>query len=122
DKPPVTKPASQDSPSPQSGKSSRRTENTAGEEQANEKRQAQLQKLLTRISAAQAGGDAPVLATALATVTRTSPESGAGRQAESTAKTENAQVFIPALTRASGYMETAVDSDNRNSEVVADIP
>ncbi|CAM4372477.1 conjugal transfer protein TraO [Citrobacter freundii complex sp. 2024EL-00228] len=122
DKPPVTKPASQDSPSPQSGKSSRRTENTAGEEQANEKRQAQLQKLLTRISAAQAGGDAPVLATALATVTRTSPESGAGRQAESTAKTENAQVFIPALTRASGYMETAVDSDNPNSEVVAVIP
>ena len=42
--------------------------------------------------------------------------------AESTAKTENAQVFIPALTRASGYMETAVDSDNPNSEVVAVIP
>ncbi|HEY4436092.1 MAG TPA: conjugal transfer protein TraO [Lelliottia sp.] len=122
DKVPVTKPASQDPPRSVPASSSRHQENTAGEEQANEKRQAQLQKLLTRISAAQAGGDAPVLATTLASVTRTSPTTGADNQGAATGKTDSEQVLIPALTRASGYMETAVDSDNPNSEVVAVIP
>ena len=122
DKVPVTKPASEDPPRTVPATSSRRPDNTAGEEQANEKRQAQLQKLLTRISAAQAGGDAPVLATSLASITRTSPTTDVGSRTDATTGTENAQVFIPSLTRAAGYMETAVDSDNPNSEVVAVIP
>lgn len=100
----------------------RQNSNPANEQQANEKRQEQLQKLLTRISNAQAGGEAPVPATTLASVTRTSPVTGAGIQTEAKGNTESEQVFIPALTRASGYMETAVDSDNPNSEVVAVIP
>ncbi|MEX7695491.1 conjugal transfer protein TraO [Enterobacter hormaechei] len=119
DKVPETKPVDLPPPPPAA---SRHAENPAGEEQANEKRQAQLQKLLKRISDAQTGGDAPVLATALASVTQTSPATGTRNLAETKTETESAQVFIHALTRAAGYMETAVDSDNPNSEVVAVIP
>lgn len=100
----------------------RQNSNQANEQQANEKRQEQLQKLLTRISTAQAGGEVPVPATTLASVTRTSPVTDVDIQTEAKGKTESEEVFIPALTRASGYMETAVDSDNPNSEVVAVIP
>lgn len=100
----------------------RQNSNQANEQQANEKRQEQLQKLLTRISTAQAGGEVPVPATTLASVTRTSPVTDVDIQTEAKGKTESEQAFIPALTRASGYMETAVDSDNPNSEVVAVIP
>ncbi|MEG5552372.1 conjugal transfer protein TraO [Enterobacter wuhouensis] len=122
DKQPVVKPVTQTLPRPPTPATYRHTENTANEEQANEKRQAQLQKLLTRINAAQAGSEAPVLATAFAGSTRTTQSASQNSQRDAIATTDNEQVFIPSLTRASGFMETAVDSDNPNSQVVAVIP
>ena len=101
----------------------RTAETAASEQQANEKRQEQLQKLLTRISATQAPGDAPVLATALARTEGTARiTSAAVSSAQPPASQMPAQVFVPSLSRASAFMETAVDSDNTTSQVVAVIP
>jgi len=102
---------------------SRSTEAAAGEKQANEKRQAQLQKLLTRISAAQTVGDAPVLATTFARKEGSAGITNAALSSAQPAGTQDdVQVFVPALSRASAFMETAVDSDNTTSQVVAVIP
>ena len=97
---------------------------SATEKQADEKRQEKLQKLLTRISLAQGKGlppaqarsygngsgisatEAPVVPASLSTVQPRTPQ----------------QQFIPALTRVGASMETAIDSDNLNSQVVATIP
>lgn len=122
DKLPVIKQAPQTPPVTPPSATSRNTGNSPDEQQANEKRQAQLQKLLTRISAVQTGGEAPVLATTFAGTTRATASTSQGSQATMMPTTDIEQVFIPSLMRASGFMETAVDSDNPNSQVVAVIP
>lgn len=122
DKLPVTKPAPQTPPHTPPPSTSRNSGDSPDGQQANEKRQAQLQKLLTRISAAQAGGEVPVMATAFAGTTRATASASAGSQASVMPTADIEQVFIPSLMRASGFMETAVDSDNPNSQVVAVIP
>jgi len=101
----------------------RTAESAAREQQAAEQRKAQLEKLLARISAPQAGGDVPVQATAFA------GKEGAARvtnaavsSAPPSGPQDEAQIFVPALSRASAFMETAVDSDNTTSQVVAVIP
>lgn len=122
DKVPVVKPAPSAPTYTPPPATSRNTGNSPDEQQANEKRQAQLQKLLTRISTAQAGGEAPVLATAFAGTTRGTASAATAGQASMTSGADIEQVFVPSLMRASGFMETAVDSDNPNSQVVAVIP
>lgn len=98
---------------------------TAAEQQVGEKRKEAIQKLLTRISTAQGGGAAPVLATirtvapdaSAASITGTAPSGGA-----STVATAPAQQLVPALMRVPASLETAVDSDNTGSQVIAVIP
>lgn len=120
EKPPEVKPqirTAKPAPAP------RTPESDAAAQQVNEKRQAQLQKLLTRISAAQGAGEAPVLATAFVRTEGSARMADSAVSAEQTsASQEEATVFVPALSRASAYIETAVNSDNPNSQVVAVIP
>jgi len=96
---------------------------TAAEQQANEKREEQLQKLLTRISLAQGKGARPEQARLVREGDDTSVAATSVVPASlSTAQVQTQRQFIPALTRVGASMETAVDSDNTTSQVVATIP
>lgn len=123
DKLPVTPPASQPAPRTQPEPASRTAESAAREQQASEQRKAQLEKLLARISAPQAGGEAPVLAASFGKTERPTPATTAtGQSGQQAGSQTSEQLLVPALTRASASMETAVDSDNTASQVVAVIP
>lgn len=123
DKLPVTPTPSQPAPRTQPDTASRTAESAAREQQASEQRKAQLEKLLARISAPQAGGEAPVLAASFGKTERPTPATtAAGQSGQQAGSQTREQLFVPALTRASASMETAVDSDNTASQVVAVIP
>lgn len=126
--PPQTRPPEPDRPPPvqrEPPPAPRSQASAAAEQQANEKRQERLQKLLTRISLAQGKGTRPERARLLHEGdTVTSPNVSVTTASLSTAvrQTPTPQTLIPALTRVGASMETAVDSDNPNSQVVAEIP
>ncbi|MEI7307125.1 conjugal transfer protein TraO [Pectobacterium atrosepticum] len=108
---------------PQPSPAPRQQTTPAAEQQASEKRLERLQKLLTRINLARAGGDIPVQARVIGAT------ENVGKQMVSEIPTQRSirgaelqQQLIPALTRTAGYLETAVDSDNPTSQVVAMIP
>lgn len=97
----------------------------AAEQQASEKRKEAMQKLLTRISNAQNVNGAPVLAH----LRSETPDPGMAASGKndtlaglSSGAVIPAQQFVPALTRVAGFVETAVDSDNTTSQVIAVIP
>lgn len=95
----------------------------AAEQQANEKRQEQLQKLLTRISLTQGQGARPEQARLIHEGGDVSAVAASVVPASlSTAPVQTQQQFIPALTRVGASMETAIDSDNTTSQVVATVP
>lgn len=98
---------------------------TAAEQQAGEKRQEAIQKLLTRISAAQDVGTAPVLASIRTAPPDANVASTAGNASSggtTAVATAPAQQLVPALMRVPASLETAVDSDNTGSQVIAVIP
>lgn len=102
---------------------SRPQTSTAAEQQANEKRQERMQKLLTRISLAQGTGARPEQARLIHEGGDMSAAAASVVPASlSTAQVQTQQQFIPALTRVGASMDTAVDSDNTTSQVVATIP
>lgn len=91
-----------------------------------EKRQQRLQKLLARIRNNDTAASPAVMATAMwgrkdnsTTESRVSLQNAVS--SSSTSQNPGVQL-IPALTRVPGYMETAIDSDNATSQVVATIP
>ena len=98
---------------------------TAAEQQAGEKRKEAIQKLLTRISTAQGDGAAPVLASIRTTNPDASTASTAGSAPSGgtpAVATAPAQQLVPALMRVPASLETAVNSDNTGSQVIAVIP
>lgn len=97
---------------------------TAAEQQAGEKRKEAIQKLLTRISNAHGSGGVPVLATIRTTKADASTEPAAVSASVSgrPAATPPAQQLVSALTRVPASLETAVNSDNTSSQVIAVIP
>ncbi len=98
---------------------------TAAEQQAGEKQKEAIQKLLTRISNAQGRGAVPVLATIRtpALDSSTVPTAGNSPVGDVTAvATPPAQQLVSALTRVPASLETAVNSDNTGSQVIAVIP
>lgn len=125
--PPADKrPQTQPSPPPvQPPITGRQDVSSAAAQQASEKRKESLQKLLVRISQAHGVGGAPVQARMInekSGATRESMLQASITPASLTTASQDVQQFIPALTRVPAYMETAIDSDNTTSQVVAEIP
>lgn len=110
-------------PAPAPAREAARTSPDSGDTRAaDEKRQARLQQLLARIHARQTG-QPPVVAQAMwgGTAPRTDDAEPAGRRAGEAALSGNRMpvTIIPALTRAPATIETAIDSDNAESQVIA---
>ncbi|HAM4684389.1 TPA: conjugal transfer protein TraO, partial [Escherichia coli] len=96
---------------------------------ASEKRMERLQKLIVRIKDQHPAGSTPTIAT---TMWNKSPAETTGQNGTQQFALQNASLsmpvaekgiqLIPALTRIPAYIDTAVDSDNPSSKVIATIP
>ncbi|HDK0518188.1 TPA: conjugal transfer protein TraO, partial [Escherichia coli] len=96
---------------------------------ASEKRMERLQKLIVRIKDQHPAGSTPTIAT---TMWNKSPAETTGQNGTQQFALKNASLstpvaekgiqLIPALTRIPAYIDTAVDSDNPSSKVIATIP
>ncbi|ELQ9914440.1 conjugal transfer protein TraO, partial [Escherichia coli] len=96
---------------------------------ASEKRMERLQKLIVRIKDQHPAGSTPTIATAM---WNKSPAETTGQNGTQQFALQNASLstpvaekgiqLIPALTRIPAYIDTAVDSDNPSSKVIATIP
>lgn len=117
-----------ESPQPKTAKTpEKKTEKKpADASKEREKRQQRLQKLLTRIRNNDTATSSAVSATAMwgrKEGATTESRINANRLIPGSERTETPGVqLIPALTRVPGYIETAIDSDNASSQVVATIP
>lgn len=96
---------------------------------ASEKRMERLQKLIVRIKDQHPAGSTPTIATAMwnkfpaETTGQNGTQQFALQNASlSTPVAEKGIQLIPALTRIPAYIDTAVDSDNPSSKVIATIP
>lgn len=88
-----------------------------------------LQKLIVRIKDQHPAGSTPTIAT---TMWNKSPAETTGQNGTQQFALQNASLstpvaekgiqLIPALTRIPAYIDTAVDSDNPSSKVIATIP
>ncbi|EEJ4252319.1 conjugal transfer protein TraO [Salmonella enterica subsp. enterica serovar 4,[5],12:b:-] len=94
-----------------------------------EKRMERLQKLITRISAQHPAGGTPTTAAAMWNKPQSDMTAQNGTRqfalqnaSLSTPAAEKGIQLIPALTRIPAYIDTAVDSDNPSSRVIATIP
>lgn len=111
---------------PQSPPDTRQPSTASGDTRAtDEKRQARLQQLLTRIRLRQTG-QPPVTAKAMWGGKKQPEEAGVmgSRLTANTSTTRNdlpPVTVIPALTRVPAMIETAIDSDNLDSQVLASI-
>ena len=123
-------------PDDQSGTSGQNASPPQEDQTAREKRREALQKLLARINTQHQDARPPVVAAAMWSTTGapgTAPHASPSGTVTSqhprlqetslaTPATRQGIQLIPALTRVPAYIDTAVDSDNAVSRVVASVP